>query len=63
MENITGIECCDWCGKGYDSNSEGHEHFEDGGCECDYCLTHEEIKGKKFCSPECECNYINKNLK
>lgn len=55
------IETCEWCGGQYDSNSDGHTHFEDGGCECRYCLASDALKGKNFCSQECECKYVNRN--
>lgn len=51
-------ERCDFCGANYDSDSEGHEHFEDGSCECRYCQVTDELKGKKFCSSECEYHFI-----
>lgn len=54
------IDLCDYCGEEYDSDTDGHEHFEDGSCECEYCKNGELI-GKTFCSPECEYNYINEN--
>lgn len=54
-----GEEKCDFCGRKYDSNCEGHEHFAgEGGCECKYCLKSKALAGTKFCSPECECHYI-----
>jgi hypothetical protein len=49
---------CDWCGEEYHSNGEGHTHYEDGGCECKYCLASKAIEGKNFCSQECECKYV-----
>lgn len=52
---------CVWCGEKYDSNCDGHDHFEDGSCECRYCLKTDALKGLQFCSPECEMNYIHEN--
>lgn len=61
-EKTDAMEECDYCGNDYDSNCEGHEHFEDGGCDCKYCQTIPSVKGKKFCSPECEAKFINRLL-
>lgn len=60
-----GMEECDYCGQEYDSNSEGHDHV-DGVCECMYCQHRAynsivAIIGKKFCSPECESNFIKEH--
>lgn len=55
-------EICDYCGEKYDSDSEGHDHFEDGSCECKYCIKSDGLRGKKFCSPECEYHYITENF-
>jgi hypothetical protein len=59
MEEQT--EKCNYCGRKYDSNCEGHEHFSDGGCECEYCLESKVIHGKKFCSPECEGCWVDRH--
>lgn len=56
------MEKCDFCGNKV-NECEAH-HFEDG-CECDWCIDHTNaivLKGKQFCSAECESHFINDKL-
>lgn len=53
------MESCEYCGREFNNESEGHIHTD---CQCKICDNSDILKDLCFCSPECECNYLNSVL-
>lgn len=48
---------CDYCGRIFNPMAEGHTHSDDDECDCPSCLDptwKASVRGKSYCSPECE---------
>lgn len=55
--SVTDGDRCDYCGRIFNPEAEGHTHSEDDECECAACsnaVWKESVMGKSYCSPECE---------
>ena len=58
MEKLT--DTCEWCGREYDPDSEGHYHNED--CACEWCVKNGTPLEIGFCGVECEVQWVRENF-